>query len=234
MKVTINAKADRAEMLIYEDIGAGWFGDGLTAKTFAKELKALGGVKTLDVRLNSGGGDVFEGMTIYRQLADHSAHVNIHIDGLAASIASVIAMAGKTISIAESGFLMIHDAWGMAMGGSQEMRRTADLLDSTSAAIADVYHKRSGMPLDEIRALMADETWMTAGEAMERKLVTDVAENVRMAASVDVSRFKFRKPAPVALKPAPDLSNTVAWQQVQAMRLRVTAARQKFTARGAS
>lgn len=231
MKVTVNARSDRAEMLIYEDIGAGWFGDGLTAKTFAKELKAIGGVKTLDVRLNSGGGDVFEGMTIYRQLADHPADVNVHIDGLAASIASVIAMAGKTISIAASGFLMIHDAWGMAMGGSTEMRRTAELLDSTTAAIADVYHKRSGMPLDDLRALMADETWMTAGEAMERKLVTHVAENVRMAASVDVSRFKFRKPVPVA---APALKDTAAGRQVQAMRLRLVASHQRFTAHGAA
>lgn len=231
MKVTVNAKADRAEMLIYEDIGAGWFGDGLTAKTFSKELKALGSVKWLDVRLNSGGGDVFEGLTIYRQLADHPAKISVHIDGLAASIASVIAMAGDSISIAASGFLMIHDAWGMAMGGSTEMRRTADLLDSTTAAIADVYHKRSGMRLDEIRALMADETWMTAGEAMEHGLVTDVAANVRMAASVDVSRFKFRKPVPVAVLERKD---TAAGRQVQAMRLRLVASHQKFTARGAA
>ena len=107
---SVKAKAgDEAEILIYEDVGEGWFG-GVTAKQFADELKALGSVKTINLRLNSAGGDVFDGLAIYRRLVDHPAKIVSHIDGLAASIASVIAMAGDEIRISESGFLMIHNA----------------------------------------------------------------------------------------------------------------------------
>lgn len=119
----ISAKANEADVLIYEDVGDSWFG-GVSAKQFADDLKALGKVDTINLRLNSAGGDVFDGLAIYRQLVDHPARVITHIDGIAASIASVIAMAGTEIRIAEAGFLMIHDAWGMQMGNADDMRRT--------------------------------------------------------------------------------------------------------------
>src|SRR6478609_6695251 len=113
---SIKAKGTTAgEIYIYEDVGDSWFG-GVTAKQFAADLKELGPVQTLDVRINSGGGDVFDGLAIYRQLVDHPAKVVSHIDGFAASIASIIAMAGDEIRISEAGFVMIHDAWGVAVG----------------------------------------------------------------------------------------------------------------------
>ena len=101
----ISAKgADRAEILIYEDVGEGWFG-GVSAKQFADDLKALGAVSTIDVRINSYGGDVFEGFAMYRQLVEHKARIVVHVDGVAASIASVIAMAGNEIEIAPLAFM---------------------------------------------------------------------------------------------------------------------------------
>jgi len=196
---SIRAKANQsAEILIYEDVGEGWFG-GISAKAFAKELKSLGTVKTIDVRINSYGGDVFEGLAMYQQLIAHPAVVTTHVDGVAASIASIIAMAGKEIRIAEAGWMMIHDAWGMAVGSAPEMRRQADLLDSVTAQLAGVYSARIGMKQEDVRALMADETWLSASDAIAKGFATAMAENVRMAASAaPPDRFKFRR-APVAL-----------------------------------
>jgi len=195
----INAKAgDRAEILIYEDVGEGWFG-GVSAKQFAGDLKSMGEVKAIDVRINSYGGDVFDGLAIYRQLADHKARVVVHIDGVAASIASVIAMAGDEINIAAPAFLMIHNAWGMAVGSPEDMRSVADRLEAVSGAIADVYTARTKNPSADVRAWMDEERWFTAAEAMEAGFVTRVVDNVeRMAASFNPQLHKF-KGMPAAL-----------------------------------
>lgn len=189
----VKARADQsAEILIYEDVGQGWFG-GVSAKQFAADLKALGNVKTIDVRINSYGGDVFDGLAIYQQLVRHQAAIITHIDGVAASIASVIAMAGSEISIAEAGWLMIHDAWGLAIGNATEMRRQADLLDSVTQQIAGVYQARISKPIEDIRAWMADEKWFNAAEAIDAGLATSMAENLRVAAHAAPSEHvKFR------------------------------------------
>jgi ATP-dependent Clp protease protease subunit len=110
---------------------------------FADDLKALGNVKTIDLRINSEGGSVFDGKAMYTQLVEHKAKVITHIDGLAASAASFIAMAGDEIEIAEGGFVMIHNAWLFAMGDARELRRTADLLDTVNGTIIDVYVART-------------------------------------------------------------------------------------------
>lgn len=214
---SVKAKADQAaEILIYEDVGAGWFG-GVTAKQFSADLKALGDVKTIDVRINSYGGDVFEGLAIYQQLVQHKAAVTTHIDGVAASIASIIAMAGTEIRIAEAGWIMIHDAWGIAIGPAPEMRRQADLLDSVTEQLAGVYQARSGQPLADLRQWMADETWFSAAEAVDAKLATVVAENLRMAAHAAPERYRFRHvPAPLAATAAaPDPGAAALRQQVK-------------------
>lgn len=191
-----------AEILIYEDVGEGWFG-GISAKAFAEQLKALGSVDTIDVRINSYGGDVFDGLAIYNQLVQHRATITTHIDGVAASIASVIAMAGKDIRIAESGWLMIHDAWGMGVGNAAVMRDLADRLDAVSNQLAGVYAARSGRPVDEIRGWMAEERWFSAADALDSGLATSMAENLRMAASGAPARFGFRHvPAALAGTPA--------------------------------
>ena len=196
-----------AEILLYEDVGEGWFG-GVSAKTFADELKSLGKVETIDLRINSYGGDVFEGLAIYRQLVEHNAQVTSHIDGVAASIASVIAMAGDEIRIAEAGFLMIHNAWGVAIGDADSMRDMAALLTTVSGSLADVYAARTKNAGPKIKAWMDDETWFNAGDALTHGFATTVAENMKVAARYDAAKYKFKHPpAPLALRPNYDAAH---------------------------
>lgn len=200
----LNKGKAKAEILIYSDIGENWWGDGFTAKKFADELKALGSIDEIDLRINSYGGDVFDGLAIHRQLIDHGAEITTHVDGIAASIASVIAMAGKTINISESGFLMIHDAWTIAIGNADELRSVADRVDATSAAIAEVYAARSGKSEAQIRDYMKAETWFNGKEAVAAGLADNVAENVKVAARARPDWAKFaHMPKALAEKPTP-------------------------------
>ena len=138
-----NAAKSEADILIYEEIGADWFGDGLTAKAFAEDLKALGNVDRINLFINSPGGSVFDGLAIYNQLIAHKAEVHVRIDGLAASIASVIAMAGDTIEMPENAILMIHDPFAVVMGNSEELRKMADTLEKIKAGLITAYSKKS-------------------------------------------------------------------------------------------
>lgn len=173
---------DAAEIYIYSDIGESWWGDGVTAKAVADQLKAMKGVKNIDVRINSYGGDVFDGLAIYRQLTDHAAKVTVHVDGIAASAASVIAMAGDTIRIASGGQLMIHDAWTIAIGNAEELRSTADRVDMTSQELAKLYAARTGRTETEVRDWMRAETWLTAEQAVERGFADEVVDFQRAVA----------------------------------------------------
>lgn len=180
------AKADKtAEVQIYEDVGAGWFG-GVTAKDFGADLKDAGPVQTIDVRIASYGGDVNEGLAIYRMLAEHKARVVVHIDGVAASIASVIAMAGDEIIMAEAGSLMIHEAWNIAAGHAKDMRDMADRLERSSGQIADIYAARTKQPLQKIKDWMAATTWFYGQEAVDAGFAQSVAENVKAIASASL------------------------------------------------
>lgn len=202
---SIKAKGNsEAEILIYEDVGEGWFG-GVTAKQFAEDLKALGKVDTINLRINSAGGDVFDGLSIYRRLVDHPAKVITHIDGLAASIASVIAMAGNEIRISESGFLMIHNAWGVAIGTSDEMMTMAGLLETTTSAIADVYTARTKNKRDAVKGWMDQETWFTGADAVKEGFADSVVANLRVSARLNNEKHKF-KHAPSALVERPNLT----------------------------
>jgi ATP-dependent Clp protease protease subunit len=194
-----------AEIYLYGDVGDDWFG-GVTAKQFADDLKAIGKVDLITVRINSPGGDVFQGLTIYRLLVDHPAKIVVHIDGLAASIASVIAMAAEEIHISEAAFLMVHNAWGFAIGSADEMRTMASLLDKTTASIKDVYIARTGKSAEQIKTWMDAETWFTAQEAVDFGFATDVTANMKLAARVDFSKHRaFRQPpSAIAAKPKAD------------------------------
>jgi ATP-dependent Clp protease protease subunit len=188
---SMKAAGSRGEILLYQDIGESFWSEGTTAEGFAKDLKALGKVTTIDCRINSPGGNVFEGMTIYNLLAAHQARIVVHVDGLAASIASVIAMAGDEINIADNAMMMIHNAWGMGIGTAQEIRKTADVLDSISATIAGTYAKRSGTKLDKIAGMMDAETWFNAQEAKDCGLADAIVDNMKMAAcAFDAKRFR--------------------------------------------
>src|SRR5512139_753244 len=184
-------KNDEAEILIYEQIGAGFFEDGIGAKEFARELKDLGDIKTLTVRINSPGGSVFEGQAIYSQLKAHKAEKYVVIDGLAASIASVIAMAGDIVSMPKNATMMIHDPWSMAIGDSEDMRKMADALDTIKLGIIAAYRDKTKLDDETISKLMSDETWMTADDALGHGFVDYVEKPVEMAASAfNLSQFK--------------------------------------------
>jgi HK97 family phage major capsid protein len=196
-------KDDEAEILIYESIGEGWFEDGIGAKEFAKELKALGDIKNLTVRINSPGGSVFEGQAIYSQLQSHEAQITVHIDGIAASIASVIAMAGDLIIMPKNATMMIHDPMGMAMGNAEDMRKMAEALDIIKLGIIAAYRDKTGMEDKEISKLMSEETWMTADDAVSKGFADEIDEPVKAAASFDLSMFKNVKLVNQVVEPVP-------------------------------
>lgn len=208
---TINAKADKdsAEILIYDEIGPDFWGDGMSvgAKQFREDLKALGEIKVLNVRINSPGGDVFDGTAIYNTLRSHKAKVVVHIDGIAASIASVIAMAGDEIIAPANAMMMIHNPSGMAMGTAADFRKMADALDKVAESIVAAY-ARTGQEKDKLFALMEAETWMTAADAAEMGFVDTVTEEARYAANFDFLK-RFRN-APEWLKEQRDVVDSAA------------------------
>lgn len=159
------------EILIYKDIGNSMFGETITAESIAEQLNSANGDE-INLRINSRGGSVFEGFAIYNLLDQYEGVINTYIDGLAASISSVIALAGSTVNIAKNSRIMIHNAYGGVMGGAKEMRDTAELLDSLTDTIADIYAEKTGGNKDEYLTLMDGEKWYTAEEALDAKLAT--------------------------------------------------------------
>lgn len=180
--------AQTGEVLIYDEIGA----YGINAKSFATDLKSLGDVKILNVHINSPGGSVIDGNAIYNSLVNHKARVNVHIDGVALSMGSVIAMAGDHISMAENALFMIHNPFGMAFGDAEELRKTADVMDKMKASLIKSYQSQTGMEESAISDLMDAETWLDADEALEMGFVHEVAGAVEMAAHFDLSKYDFK------------------------------------------
>lgn len=191
-----------AEMYLYADIGDSGWGSGISARQVIDELKALGKIDALNVRINSIGGDVFDGNAIYNALSRHPARIIVDIDGMAASIASVIAMAGDEIRIAKNAMMMIHDPWAMAAGSADDLRKRADLLDQAKTGLVSAYADRTKADAGKISEMMSDETWFTAAEAVEFGLADTVTEELRMAAKFDPARFK-RAPKNLLTEQAP-------------------------------
>lgn len=155
-----------ASISIYDAIGDNWEGTGVTAKRISAALRSIGEVD-VEVNINSPGGDFFEGVAIYNLLREHPGKVTVRIVGLAASAASVIAMAGDEILMGDGSFLMIHNAWAVAIGNRHDMADAAKLLEPFDAAMANVYAARTGITVAEAARMMDDETWMGAAQAME-------------------------------------------------------------------
>lgn len=143
-----------------------WSGGGVTAKKVAAQLRAIAG--PVEVQINSPGGDMFEGIAIYNVLREHPYDVTVKVMGMAASAASIIAMAGDTVEIGAASFLMIHNCWVLAMGNRHDMRETADFLEPFDAAMVDVYAARSGQKAEDIAKWMDAETFMSGSQAIER------------------------------------------------------------------
>lgn len=185
----IKAQAGTAEIAIYEEIGM-W---GITAGDFLAELKALD-VSQIDVRINSPGGEVWDGLAIYNSLRDHPATVTTYVDGLAASAASIIVQAGDRRVAAKASELMIHEAWGLVAGNAADMRDAADRLDQASGMIAGVYADRAGGTVDGWRESMRAESWYTGTEAADAGLVDEVANTAAgdPSNSWDLSIYAYR------------------------------------------
>ncbi len=173
------------ELFIFDDIDD-WY--GVSAQSVVDQIRNLD-ASEINVRLNSRGGMVFEGIAIYNALRLHKASIHVTIEGLAASIASVIAMAGDTVTIAENAMMMIHNPYGWAQGDAEAMRKTADIMDKIADSIAVSYTARTGKSLEEMKALMESESWFTATEALELGLVDQIDEPVKAAARFDLSMF---------------------------------------------
>jgi ATP-dependent protease ClpP protease subunit len=191
-KFSMLAQGDTAEILIYEEIGSSFWGGGVDPKQFANDLTALVNVSTINLRINSPGGDVFDGATIYNLLKQHKATVNVYIDGLAASAASLIAMCGDNIFMADNAMMMIHNAWGVMAGDPNELRQFADVLEKVSASMCSTYSKRSGMKAADVQKMMDSTTWMNAQECVDNGFANQIVEQTDSSASArfDLSHFK--------------------------------------------
>lgn len=179
-----------AELLLYGEIAnESWWGDEVTPKDFANDLYALGDIEELHVRINSGGGDVFAGQAIYSLLKSHKAKVIVHIDGLAASIATVIAMAGDEIIMPKNSLMMIHNPFSWTSGDANDFRHMADTLDAIRDSIINTYLTRVSMSKEDLIAKMDDDWWLTAEEALELGFIDTFDETTNIVASVYNDKF---------------------------------------------
>jgi ATP-dependent protease ClpP protease subunit len=185
----IQAKADSfAEIFIYDEIGA----FGITAKDFITDYKAIVKASTvsIDIHINSIGGEVFQGNAIYSFLASQQRQINVFIEGIAASIASVIAMAGDTINIAANAMLMVHNPAGVVIGEARDMRKMADTLDKIKDTIINAYQKKTLKNADVLAEFMDAETWFTAEEAVTNGFADQITGKVVVSNRFDLSKFK--------------------------------------------
>lgn len=143
-----------------------WTGGGVTAKKVASQLRAIGG--PVEVQINSPGGDMFEGFAVYNVLREHPHEVTVKVMGMAASAASIIAMAGDRIEIGASSFIMIHNCWVLAYGNRNDLRELADWLQPFDQAMCDVYVARTGQKADAVAKMLDDETWLSGSQAIDK------------------------------------------------------------------
>ena len=217
------------EILLFEMIGEDFFGEGTTASSFAAELAAAGRLTSIHLKVNSPGGNVFDGIAIYNALLSHGATVTAEVVGLAASIASVILMAATEISMGEGSMLMIHNPYSAVMGGDAgEMRKMADTLDKVKDSMITAYRRHTKKTKAEVAAIMDAETWFSAREAQdagfaEKVIDPDEDREDQMAAAFATPIFaKFKHPpAQIAARLAAKPSQPVAEEERERLRLRL-------------
>ena len=183
--IQAKASSDIVDIYIFDEIGA----FGLNAQSFIEEIKEFKN-SPINLHINCVGGDVFDGMAIYNILKKRTAETTVYIEGIAASMGSVIALAADKVVMAENSLFMIHNAWGGAMGESKELKKTANLLEKISNEIADIYIKKTNLPYDEVKEMMDEETWLNADEALELGFIDSISDAIKVAAKYDVSKFK--------------------------------------------
>lgn len=198
-----------AALTIFDEIGA----YGVSAKAFLDDVRAVK-ASAINVDINSPGGDVFAGIAIYNGLRASGKTINVRVMGIAASAASLIAMAGDTIEMPENSMMMVHNPWTFAMGDANELRETADVLDKIGESLVATYAKRTGKDAEAIKTMLSAETWMSAQEAVDAGFATKVSDKVEAKASFELDRlpeaaravFNAAKPVPTPeAKPEPKL-----------------------------
>jgi ATP-dependent protease ClpP protease subunit len=234
-RVRVNAAQDgkNPEVLIYGDIGGGWWDEGITGESISKEIAAID-ADEIDVRINSGGGLVFEGLAIYNALARHDAKIVMHVDSIAASIASVILMAGDEIRIAEGAQVMIHKPWSGTWGDANAFRKEAAILDKLEGGIIDIYAARTGADRADLEAWVNDETWFTGQEAVDAGFADSMtpAKKKKAASSALFNLFKNAPQNLLAAADTPEIREFEAFlrdgeglSNAQAKRIAAQAAR---------
>ncbi len=174
-----------AAIYLYDEIG-GW---GMSAHRFTEQLLALGEISHIDLHIHSPGGDVFDGIAIYNQLHHHAATISVYIDGLAASMASVIAMVGDNILMPKNAMMMIHKPWGISCGDANEIRHYADLLDKIEETLIPAYQHKTGKSCEALRMMLSAETWLNADECLAQGFVDQIIDPVTPMARLSSKRL---------------------------------------------
>ncbi len=180
-----NKASDVTDVYIFDEIGT----YGVTAQEFINDIKGLKDMP-INLRINSLGGDVFDGMAMYNVIKRREAKTTVYIEGIAASIATIIALGADEVVMAENSLFMIHNAWGGTMGEAKDMRKTAETLDKISSELTDIYRKKTGLSNDVLAEMMDEETWLNAQEAYELGFIDTISDSIKVAAKYDVSKFK--------------------------------------------
>lgn len=210
-EVVANAETSDVEIFLYDaivssEIEAEYWG-GVAPETFVKAVYAVDKSATIHLRINSPGGSVFAARSMEQALRDHKGKVVVHIDGLAASAATFIAMAGDEVIMGKGALFMIHRAWTGLWGNAEGLRKEADLLDKIDGTLADTYAEKTGKSVEQVAEWMAKETWFTAAEALDAGFATSIAESEAKAGTWNLSAYANapksaeREPPPA---PAPE------------------------------
>lgn len=193
ISMKVKASAEEAELSILGPIGQSWFFDEVSLQMVLDALDQAKDAPRIRLLLNSPGGDLFEAMAIYNALAKFREKLTVEVLGLAASAASVIALAGRELVMGKGSYFMIHDPWAVTIGPAEEHEKTADLLRKMSGSLAELYAAHSDLTVDEVLVAMEAETWYTAAEAVEAGFASSTAEDTEIAAvSIDTIRFQYK------------------------------------------
>jgi len=180
-----NKAGSSTDVYIFDEIGM-W---GVTAQNFISDIKDLKDTP-INLRINSLGGDVFDGLAIYNVIKKRTAKTTVYIEGIAASIATIIALGADEVVMSENSLFMIHNASGGAMGESKDLQKTAQVLDKITRQLAEVYESKTGLSQETIQDMMDEETWLNAQEAFDLGFIDTISDAIKVAAKYDVSKFK--------------------------------------------
>jgi ATP-dependent Clp protease, protease subunit len=200
-------KAAVLELYVYNVIGDDW-GGGITSKDVQTAIKTAGKIDSINVHVNSPGGDCFEGVAIHNIIRQAGVPVNVIVEGLAASAAFTVSMCGDTIQACDGVMMMLHNAWCFASGYASDLRKIADLCEKTSTGMAEMYAKRSGLAVADVQTLMDAETWLSADESVAKGFATEKLDTTpeqataakALIAQFDLGRFGNRVPESIRAK----------------------------------